>query len=215
MTSFACCAWDNEGRVFAGGSNSKVYVFSAEDRKCIMCIDAHKSGFIPAISYVPSMNCMLSGGSDGQVCKIDCGNCSVSPCHQFDSAVRAISCNANGDMLVGTRDGCIMEMKGGSSKELMYSHNEGEVWGLEVRNFPNVITSGDDNKVIVWDTANRCKKDCYKVTDREEGESRGGASTQSKKCPSQQARAVVCNDSGDICAAGNDGKLNMCVNGSP
>ena len=208
MTSFACCTWDMNGNVYAGGSNSKIYVFSAENRQCISCIDAHKSGFIPALTFVPSMNCVLSGCSDGQICKIDCNSGEVSECHQFNSAVRAISCNANGDMLVGTRDGCIVEKcADGSCKELMYSHNDGETWGLDVTDYPSICTSGDDNKIIVWDTANRCKKECYKLTDREEGNNKqNGASTQSKLCASQCSRALACKD-GIISAAGNDGKV--------
>lgn len=71
-TSFACCAWDMNGNVYAGGSNSKIYVFAAEARQCIACIDAHKSGFIPALTFVPSINCLLSGSSDGSLCRISC-----------------------------------------------------------------------------------------------------------------------------------------------
>jgi hypothetical protein len=84
-------------------------------------------------------------------------------------------------MLVGTRDGCIIERyEGGQCKEIMFSHNDGETWGLDVSNYPKVCTSGDDNKIIVWDTVNRRKECCYKLTDREEGENKqNGASTMS------------------------------------
>jgi hypothetical protein len=64
-------------------------------------------------------------------------------------------------MLVGLRNGSIYEVSGDSRKELMFSHSEGEVWGLDVSNFPKVCTSGDDNKIIVWDTAQRCKAQCF------------------------------------------------------
>jgi WD40 repeat protein len=58
-------------------------------------------------------------------------------------------------------------------KEVMFSHSDGEVWGLDVSDYPNVCTSGDDNKVIIWDTKNRKKKKCLKLTDRAEGKGRG------------------------------------------
>lgn len=51
-------------------------------------------------------------------------------------------------------------------KEVMFSHSNGETWGLDVSNYPKVVTSGDDNKIIVWDTAQRKKANCFKLTDR-------------------------------------------------
>jgi len=43
----------------------------------------------------------------------------------------------------------------------------------------NIVTSGDDNKVMMWDPEFRyCKQTC-KVTDRSEKVRRGGASTLS------------------------------------
>jgi len=39
---------------------------------------------------------------------------------------------------------------------LMESHNDGEVWGLDIDN-ANVFTSGDDNQVKKWDPmARKC-----------------------------------------------------------
>lgn len=91
----------------------------------------------------------------------------------------------------------------------MFSHSDGEVWGLDVSDYPKVCTSADDNKVIVWDTEAHKKIICHKLTDRKEGKGRGkqnGASTLSDLPASQCSRAVVCRD-GVIHAAGNDGKV--------
>lgn len=57
----------------------------------------------------------------------------------------------NGNLLVGLRNGSILEFKNvmnGDNAEncLMRSHFEGEVWGLEVVQGQNkVITTADDN----------------------------------------------------------------------
>jgi hypothetical protein len=59
----------------------------------------------------------------------------------------------NGNLLVGLRNGSIVEFKEALTAEnvaekiLMQSHFEGEVWGLELIESENkVITCGDDNQ---------------------------------------------------------------------
>lgn len=104
MTSFSCCIWDDQGRAFAGGSNSSVYVF--QERNCIAKIDCHKGGFISGLSFFD--NCIWSGGKDGQVMKIETGDLSFSNSHSFDSPVRAIDSH-NGSFVMGLRNGCIMQ----------------------------------------------------------------------------------------------------------
>lgn len=95
-------------------------------------------------------------------------------------------------------------MIGGSKKEVMFSHSDGETWGLDVSNYPHVVTSGDDNKVIVWDTKAHKKHADFMVTDQVAGPKKGGASTLSDFPASQCARAVACQ--GDmIVTGGNDG----------
>lgn len=62
----------------------------------------------------------------------------------------------NGNLLVGLRNGSILEfneaLTADSAEEriIMQSHFEGEIWGLDV--MPGkVITSGDDNKIMMFD----------------------------------------------------------------
>jgi len=69
----------------------------------------------------------------------------------------------------------------------MQSHCDGEVWGLDVHpNSPNlIITSGDDNKCMLWDVNNRI---CLRTgtLDRQAGPSRKagyGASTLALTAP--------------------------------
>ena len=68
----------------------------------------------------------------------------------------------NGNLLVGLRNGSILEFKDAMTSDsptentLMQSHFEGEVWGLEVIQGQNkVITSGDDNKFMMYDFVTR------------------------------------------------------------
>lgn len=68
----------------------------------------------------------------------------------------------NGNLLVGLRNGSILEFKDVMTSDspaencLIQSHFEGEVWGLEVAAAQNkVITSGDDNKIMMYDYSTR------------------------------------------------------------
>jgi outer membrane protein assembly factor BamB len=64
----------------------------------------------------------------------------------------------NGKILVGFRNGSIYEIneESGEKKLLLASHHEGESWGLEViPEDKTIITTGDDNKIMTFDYANR------------------------------------------------------------
>jgi hypothetical protein len=36
-------------------------------------------------------------------------------------------------------------------KSIMESHNDGEVWGLAEGPMGNIVSTGDDNKAMIWD----------------------------------------------------------------
>ena len=105
-------------------------------------------------------------------------------------------------MLAGLRNGRIIEKDMHSDKKyhvMIYSHHDGEVWGLcEMEGEHGFITSGDDNKIIRW---NVVKKQCtevskistYKPSDKKPPKKgfRGGASTLSSFPPECQSRAVA------------------------
>ena len=64
----------------------------------------------------------------------------------------------NGNLIVGLRNGSIMEFKDVMNTDspvencLVQSHHEGEIWGLELVPGQNkVLTCGDDNKVMMYD----------------------------------------------------------------
>jgi len=78
---------------------------------------------------------------------------------------------------------------GSDRKDIMNSHNDGEVWGLCQGPDGNIVTSGDDNKIMLWDPTKRCLVKCSEITpDKKDLK---GASSQSSKPSSQQGRAVA------------------------
>jgi WD40 repeat protein len=129
-----------------------------QGRTCVTTIAAHKAGFISALTFAGGY--IYSGGKDGQVFKID-SNCNAEAVIQFDSPVRAIDISNDGKMVCGLRNGSIIEVNGRNQREIMFSHSDGETWGLDLSQYPKVLTSGDDNKVIVWDTQQHKKQVCY------------------------------------------------------
>jgi len=66
------------------------------------------------------------------------------------SYARSIDVQA-GKIIVGTRMGEIWSITGETQKMLMCGHGTGETWGLAVDSNGNVVTTGDDNKVLYFD----------------------------------------------------------------
>jgi WD40 repeat protein len=178
-------------------------------------ISAHKGGFVSSIRFVDYK--LYTGGKDGDI-KIWTGLGEEITCEKtvsFGSMIRAIDCK-DGNMLVGTRDGTLTVVgEDESRKEIMHSHNDGETWGLASFDANCVITSGDDNQVIVWDVEERKRSKVYGVSSREAKAKKGGASSITNKPASQCARAVCLGPNGETIVAANDGVVHVhCADGS-
>lgn len=118
----------------------------------------------------------------------------------------------NGNLLVGLRNGTIIEAKEGQEPLVaVETHYEGEVWGLHIFDEEHVITCGDDNRVMIFDTKAHKFIQGGKVSDkdkRKNPDKKSLASTMSKLPPNKQARAVtasmtnnhlvVCNNLGKV-----------------
>lgn len=116
---------------------------------------------------------------------------------------RAID-NHNGQQVIGMRNGTIQV----DGKDVMRSHCDGEVWGLDYIPGQGPVTSADDNRVMFWDQEKRCCTMTAKVSDRRVNAKRGGASTMARNFDSQQSRAVACNKEWLVIAT-NDGALTI------
>ena len=62
-TSFSCVTADDQGRCFAGASNSRIYVWNGQNLETT--IQAHGKGFISSIMW--NSGKIYSGGRDGFV----------------------------------------------------------------------------------------------------------------------------------------------------
>ena len=94
----------------------------------------------------------------------------------------------NGNLIVGLRNGGIIEIKSAldtapqEAKVLVQSHFEGEAWGLEPLDDGTVVTCGDDNRVMMFDSTNRQFVRGAKISDKtmKDPTKQSHASTMSK-----------------------------------
>ncbi len=126
------------------------------------------------------------------------------------SMIRAID-HKGAQAVLGLRNGDILEVDSEMNKKVvMQSHHEGEVWGLACIDDKHVVTSCDDNKIMVWNFQERKCIATGKVSDKTNKSKRGGASTLSDLPASQCSRALAYNKSnGHIAVGHNDGTLTV------
>jgi WD40 repeat protein len=85
-----------------------------------------------------------------------------------------------GLLAVGTRDGAILEFDTNNivdPKVYMQGHDTGEAWGLDISG-DKFVTSGDDNKVMLWDPATRQCVDTAVINTESRSAKKNKASTQ-------------------------------------
>jgi len=115
-------------------------------------------------------------------------------------------------IVVGDKDGTISEITESDDVSiLMNSHSEGEVWGLDITGDGKIVTTGDDNKVMVWSLDERILLNKDRISDKDLKAKAGGASTLSKLSPSKCARAVGVNHNGNghVAIASNSGTVTI------
>ncbi len=131
-TLFTSICFDEEGWCYTGGDNGQIQIWS-DACQAVKCIKAHAAGIT---SIEACQGKLISGGKDKRVCIMSASG-GVFKCEKFidisSSFPRSIDF-FNGNLLVGLRNGSILEFKDAmnSSNEecLMQSHFEGEIWGL-------------------------------------------------------------------------------------
>ena len=92
----------------------------------------------------------------------------------------------------------------------MCSHSDGEAWGLALTDDGKIISSGDDNKVMVWSIEERRLLAQAIVSDQNKKARKGGVSSLTKYPPSKCARAVAINEvNGHVAVASNTGVVSI------
>jgi len=198
---------DDKGQAYAGGSNSLIYVFAGNT--CKTTLGFHGSGFVGAIIWIQGK--LYSGGRDGRVVITDSATLSQEKAFDFGVLPRAIDSFNNEKFVVGLRNGSIVECNVESSEQttLMQSHNDGEVWGLDM-DTAYIYTSGDDNQVKKWCPNERKCLGTAMVNEERRKAKRNRASTLGSYPDSQSSRAVAVNNhNGHIAVCANDGSITI------
>ena len=66
QTSFACVAWDDNGKAYGGGSNGRIYTYGGSDGRTCEGTMKHHTGFVCALKYHNGN--LYSGAKDGKLC---------------------------------------------------------------------------------------------------------------------------------------------------
>jgi WD40 repeat protein len=208
MTSFSCVTYDDQGVCYAGGANGSIYVWNGNT--LTTTFKASNVGFVGAIRWRDGK--LYSGGKDGFVRQWNTSTLTEEWCSRdYGALIRAIDVY-NGKMLVGLRNGTIIyeDLEAQSSKNIMESHSEGEIWGLAVADADHVTTSADDNFIRTWNVRQRECVSKGTICEEDRKVKRGGASTLSTLADSKCSRALAFNASNGHLAVGhNDGTLTI------
>ena len=155
LTSIMCCGYLNENLI-CGSINGNLLVFSgttfSKSKK------AHKNGLI--CLYIKENDLgFLTGGGDGIVLIWDNNlnktseiKIKTKEINSMNPKIRSVCTNDEGDILIGTRGGEILEIQDNTPKICLRGHFDGELWGLCVHPKKDIYyTVGEDKLLGVWD----------------------------------------------------------------
>lgn len=203
-TAMGCISFGNDGTFYSGGATGTLFVWKG--RSLGKSINIGK-GMINGI-FVDDNQIIV--GADNTLAVFDKSLNKVNEI-AIQSPARAVDFK-DGNIVCGLRDGTILEVDGsGNQKTLMYSHSDGEAWGLDVDKSGLLVSCGDDNKIVAWDPNTR-KPAFYGIVNQQAGQKAKilGASTLSVFPPNQCARAVGINaKNGHIAIGVNNGEVHI------
>jgi len=232
--NYACVAYFGTNAV-TGGSKGEVVIWQGTAAKLDPQVHSSVVHCIRVVNEAGrgknKEDFIISGGKDSRIVvqlikknlELEMVNKILTP----DTYPRAVDMMGS-KVLAGLRNGRIIwkdikpQPNQAESKMhvIIYSHHEGEVWGLcELEDQECFVTSGDDNKIIKWNIQKKqCVEICkIKAQSAEEkkgkpkiGKFKGGASTLSCQPPECQSRAVAYDpNSQHLAVAQNNGSVSI------
>lgn len=217
-TLFTSITFDEEGWCYTGGENGQIQVW-ADSCAAVKCIKAH-SGAITSIEATQGK--IISGGKDKRVCIMSAsgGNFKLEKFVDFQASFPKSLDLFNGHLLVGMRNGSILEFKDVMTTEtpvencVLQSHFEGEIWGLEVGVGNKVLTCGDDNKIMMFDYETRTFDRKGTVSDHKSANAaklKAATSSSMSIYPANQQARAICYSAkhNHIAVCSNMGKVSI------
>ena len=122
---------------------------------------------------------LVSGTKDGNIFITNASTGEVQSNVNIGVAPRALDLFKGSLLAVGTRDGAILEFdmaNQGEPNVYMQGHDTGEAWGLDLSG-DKFVTSGDDNKVMLWNPETRRCENTAVINTESRGAKRNKAGT--------------------------------------
>ena len=120
-----------DGTSIASTSNGQLLFFNKKNEltnSLKIC-----NGAIQAMKFCPFNDTIYAGDGVCSIIPINKQNFTIGQPINFNSLVKAISINNNGDYVVGTKSGDVYlrNIKGNNQRTILTSHHEGRILGLE------------------------------------------------------------------------------------
>jgi len=203
--AFCCAVYDDEGTCYAGGFDGLIYVY--EESKLAQKLNAH-TGIVVCLTWCEDK--IVSGGSEGTIC---ISNIDEETQKRIDIEFIPRSIDKLDEyILIGLKDGtiCIINESTNNKTIVVKSHSEGEVWGLEVLESGNVLTTGDDNKLMLWSIKERRNKICIPINEKQGDSYQYGLGPLTLFPDNQCSRATSYNSkTNELAIATNSGEVQI------
>ena len=159
LTSIMCCGYLKD-KLLCGSINGKLLVCSGTQFTKNM--KAHTSA-LNSIYIKKDDDGFITGGGDGMILSwnnklkiISKYDIKVESVHSLNPKIRSVCENDNGNILVGTRGGEILEIENEEPNVYIRGHWDKELWGLCAHPSENkYFTIGQDKLLAVWDISSR------------------------------------------------------------
>ncbi|MCQ2816774.1 MAG: hypothetical protein MJ252_05855 [archaeon] len=169
VTTFLSCAYFDDYLLCGSMQGDLLIIQGCHLRKTIK---AH-NGSINSIFIKDGENGFITGGADGQIITWDKNFNMTSKISIAEESlgslcpkVRSIDEDIDGNLLIGTRGGEIIEIVHGIPKILLRGHWDNEVWGLCVNPKEDIYyTTGEDKLLAAWDAKENKIKANVKIED--------------------------------------------------
>lgn len=200
--NFSSVTSSTSGAFFAGESTGKICEF--QDNTLTNKVQIHK-GDIDALNFIDGK--ILSCGHDRKLIILG-EDLVVQKSMEFEASIKAA--DMVGDKLVvGLKNATIHVIAGGSKQTVMKGHHDGETWGLDVIG-DDIVTSGDDNKVMIWNIPSHKNKSVITINDKPGEKIKYGASSITDLPDNQCSRSVAyCQSLKQIAVACNNGEIHI------
>lgn len=122
---FAISFFDTGDKFITGSSEGSLYLWEGNQAQKTFPIH---TGAVQALTIIN--NLIYSSGNDK---KLNVWDTSFKQIGSYELSNYAKAIDVQNDVIVvGTRDGCIVEIENGKSNVSMNGHSDGEVWGLAI-----------------------------------------------------------------------------------